>query len=478
MLEYLNKLDENETRLFEKYVKSPFFNSNKNLITLCEYLLSLYPDVNGKNSSKQMISQIVYNERKINDVKIRKLLSDYYKLFDKFMIQLHFEKEDVMNKVILLNTFRKRGMNKRFELDYREAVNSQKKSFSKDDEYYINEVNLLTEYYYYNHSKYKNEKADCLQAKSDSLDMRYLFSKLHTFHEMFENEGTRNRGRYFNRGFYDEIMTFIENNISLIKKEHPNVYIIYLVLKMNESFNDDHLNQLQSYLTLNQKKFPEGKMLYYYNYITSYFIKKINAGHNRYRKDLMDIYKKMYRDKLFLIDNIITDQEYNSVVNTALAQKEYKWADRFIEEYKNYLEPSSSGDIFNLAKAKLLFHIKKYDEIFEYLTKIDNKDPSYYMNSKFLLGRVYFETKNFESLDYIIYNLSQYNRNKKILSSEERKSILNFILFMVELAKIVLINPLEKELRKSSKAILRKKLKNADGFVPGRNWFNEKLDDI
>ena len=156
MIEYLNKFSSEEVLRFEKFVKSPFYNSNKNLLKLTDFLIALYPDINKKNSSKSVISSKVFNEKKINDVKIRKLMSDFNKVIDRFIMQIEFESDNVRNRILLLNSLRKRGMDKRFEYDFNEFSKSQKNLFSKDEDYYNNEVNLLSEYYSHNQSKYKN----------------------------------------------------------------------------------------------------------------------------------------------------------------------------------------------------------------------------------------------------------------------------------------------------------------------------------
>ncbi len=475
MIEYFNKLSPDEIVRFGKFLNSPFFNSNKSILILFDYLKSIYPDVKNENISKSVISSIVYNEKKLNDVKIRKLLSDFGILMDSFLIQIAEDERSPGRRVLLLNTLRERGMVKRFEKEYRELKKSLNSSFSKNESFYNEQVNLLSEFYNFNLINFKNTKAECLQLKSDLLDMKFLFSKLHTFYEMFDNEGSRNRGQYFNRTFYDELMEFTENNLSHIKDNHPNVFIIYHVLRMNETLNDNYLNTMLNYLKINNKKFNKVNLSYYYNYITSYYTTKINTGHIRYRKDLISVYMKMMKEELFLIDNIITDVEYNNVVNAALAEGEFEWVNRFIEHYRVYLENSFAEDIYNLAKAKYYFHTNNYEEIFKHLNQVDIKDPTYYINSKFLLGRVYYERRETERAIYILDNLLQYKRNKKILSAEQQKSILLYVKFMTELVKLSEISGIEKDRKKIIKAQLRKEMSNSDGLIPGLNWFYSKL---
>ncbi|MBK9334785.1 MAG: hypothetical protein IPM96_20895 [Ignavibacteria bacterium] len=475
MIEYFNMLKKEEVGRFEKYLNSPFFNSNKSILILFEYLKPLYPEIKKENISKSVISSVVYGEKKMNDVKIRKLLSDFGILMESFLIRSAEDESSPGSRVLLLNALRERGMVKRFEKEYRDLSKSQKSSFSKDESFYNDQVNMLSEYYNFNLVNFKNSEAECLQMKSDLLDMKFLFSKLHTFYEMLDNEGSRNRGQYFNRTFYDELMEFTENNLAHIKDSHPNVFIIYHVLRMNETLKDDYLNTILTYLKSKHRKFSKKSLSHFYNYITSYYTTKINAGHIRYRQDLISVYMKMMKEELFLIDNIITDAEFNSVVNTALAEGEYRWVNRFIEHYREYLGKSFADDIYNLAKAKYYFHMSNYEKIFAHLNQVDIKDPTYYINSKFLLGRVYYERGETERVHYILDNLIQYKRNKKILSAEQQKSIVLYIRFMTELIKLSDIPGIEKDTKKLIKTQLRKEMSNSDGLIPGLNWFRSKL---
>ena len=181
----------------------------------------------------------------------------------------------------------------------------------------------------------------------------------------------------------------------------------------------------------------------------------------------------MRKEKLFVIDNIITDFEFNNVVNTSLALKEYKWLESFVEEYKKYLVPNFAKDAYNLAKAKLMFGRKDYKNIFQYLNNVDYKDANYYAHSKFLLGRVYFDMENINGAKYIVANLKQYLRIKKSITAEQADTIKIFYYYLNELVKIYESKAASK---KSLKIILTKVLDNEKKLIPNKNWFYEKIN--
>lgn len=475
MLEYFKLLSEKELEEFEDFVFSPFFNKQRNNVKLFQFLKSLYPHIKNSDISKESLSLNVYGESKVNDVKIRKLVSEFSLLMERFFTQMEMEEDSIRNKILLLGSLRKKGFQKRFEMNYRAISNILKNVYSKDESFYLNKINLVNELFYFKFGDIRGELEIGLQDKSDNLDFFYAFTKLHCFNEMIHNEGAINKDKFFKKKFFKEIISLVENNKDEIYKNHPNLLIIYFVVNMFLTLDDKYLNGLVDYLKSKEKKFHKKYLKYYYHYVTQYFIKKTNMGHVEFRQKAFEMYKYMRDRRLFVIDNIITDFEYNNVVNICLSLREYSWVDSFIEENKKYLDPNFANDAYNLAKAKLLFHTKDYNNIFQYLNKIELRDTNYYAHSKFLLGKVYFDMNNVNSVKYIVDNLRQYIRIKKSISDEQSDIIKIFNHYMMELIKIKESNTSSK---KSLKLILKKELDNEVKLVSNKDWFYEKISKL
>ncbi len=182
----------------------------------------------------------------------------------------------------------------------------------------------------------------------------------------------------------------------------------------------------------------------------------------------------MFDKNLFLIDNEITDIVFNTVINLSLPLKEYKWIEKFIERYKNNLSPLYAKDAYNLAMAKLYFQKKDYDKVFSYLNNVEFKNPYYYINSKFILSRIYYDWKDYKSLPYIIDNLRQYIREKFPLAEEYKLAAKTFIKYFNNLIRITELNKKE---RKTELMVFKKQLKNEGKFIPNKNWFYEKIEE-
>lgn len=122
-----------------------------------------------------------------------------------------------------------------------------------------------------------------------------------------------------------------------------------------------------------------------------------------------------------------------------------------------------------------MYHQKNYDGVYEYLNKVEFKDPFYYFNSKFLLARVYYDTKNFLGVKYIIDNLKQYSRVNKTLKPDQKNVIKVFNKYMDELVRI---SEVKSQKVNSMKEVLRKQIENEKMLVTNINWFFEKIDKL
>ncbi len=475
MLDLIKELSRDELFHFRKFANSPYLNSNHHVAIVLEYFCSKYRGKSVEFPSKEFVFNKIFPGEKYNDSKFRKFTSDFAQAMEKFLIQREFDSDPVTNNVTLLKMLRLRGMKKRFEMEYKKILRSQSKRFSRDESYYRNQTDLLSEYYSLNYSFPDKKISKTLQEKSDNVDLGFIFSKLHCFNEMIDTNLRLNSPLKFRLTFFDDVMNYVEKNETEIKKKHPNVYIIYLRVRMVSTMDDKYFLRLKIFLQEKINKFTNEKLCYYYNYIVSYLWLKINSGQIKYREELFKLYNMMFEKNLFLIDNKISESEFTSVVNAVLPLKKFKWIETFIERYKDNFEGLSGKDTYLLAKAKLLFYKKDFEQMFKHLSAVEIKGPVFYFNSKALLARTYFDTGDYVAAKYIADNLRQYVKMNKAVNKNQLMQISVFNKYLVALLKI----------RNSTLddayadiALTKNQLDNEGEFVPNKLWFYEKLEEM
>ena len=207
MLEHLNKLSEKELLDFEKFIDSPYFNSVANVRKLFRYLKKFYPEISDEHTDNEHLFFLIYRKKRYDDVKMRKLRSNFRKVFEDFLFQTEMESENSGNRTLLLKALRRKNLTREFELALEEFKKDlySGKYFSKNDTYYFNRISLLSEEYYGSISKAKHNLSGLLQEKSDTADYLFAFQKLHTFHEMLVHQYEKSGEMNFNKTFFDSV---------------------------------------------------------------------------------------------------------------------------------------------------------------------------------------------------------------------------------------------------------------------------------
>lgn len=475
MLEHLNKLSEAELLNFEKFIDSPYFNTVENVRKLFRYLKQFYPEINDEHTDNEQLFFLIYNNKEYDDVKMRKLRSNFRKVFEDFLFQTEMELKNSENRALLLKALRRKDLTREFELaleEFKKDLNSGK-YFSKNDTYYFNRISLLSEEYYGSISKTKQDFSGLLQEKSDTADYLFAFQKLHTFHEMLIHQHEKGTEMNFNKTFFDSVFAFAEKNERSISASHPNLYIIYKVYQMYSKDDKKSIDKFIRYLRINESKFSKRQLAHYYRYLESFYWTKINEGHIEYRSEVFKIYRFMVETEIFVLDDFLLDIEFNNVVNASFPLGKFQWTEKFIEEHRKYLKSELANETYNLAKAKLLFYQRDFKRTLEHLNNIHFKDSHYFVNSKFLLARTMFEQKNYESIPFVLSSLSQYTRRGRFFLNLQQKKIVSV---SVNYFTLLLKNTVSKN--RTGLFVLKKQLLNEKKFVAGKEWFTAKIEKL
>ncbi|MFK7934519.1 MAG: hypothetical protein AB8G22_13495, partial [Saprospiraceae bacterium] len=99
ILEHFDKYEQNRCR---KYIISPYFNKNQALIDLYDVLIKNINSAKPKELTREMVWGKIHQDKKFDDVRCRKYLSDLLKLIENFLSQQIFESEDLQQAAYLI----------------------------------------------------------------------------------------------------------------------------------------------------------------------------------------------------------------------------------------------------------------------------------------------------------------------------------------------------------------------------------------
>lgn len=482
MLLHFNDLSDKEVSQFRKFIGSSYFNTYQTIIKLFVYLKTKYPEIASNDITPEKISFNVYGERRVNKVKIRKLISDFSDLFEKFLIQVEIEKDVTKRNLLLMKACRERKIEKRFRIAYNNFRKNSESTFSKNEEFYSNQSRIEMEYHYFIMNRDYRLIPKSLNDRTKSVNYQFLYEKLQNFYEIRACRLTFPVGFDIEKTFYQEIMLFVEQNYEEIKSFHPNIYLKYLCNKMFETYDDKYLNEFDAYCKKNIKRFDDELLSCYYIYSVSYHESRYSEKIGDYENSTKKLYE--FYDYFYVKNsppeyasnrNYMSISEYINVAGVGLSLKKFDWTHKFMEKNIKLVSPLYANDVYNFAKSRFYFLKGDYDKTLSHLKNISRSVPEYYYLSKFNQAIVYYELNDLNGIDYILKNLIQFCRENKKLLSDEKVRIKTFVQIMKELLKIKKSTSTDKN---SDALVLKNKIDIIGPILDSEGWFNKKLQEF
>ena len=138
ILQLFDGIDKKELKSINDFVNSPFYNKSKRLSDFFALIYKNYDVYKANGLSKKELAKKLYpgeSYSKKTDEKIRKLLSDFGKLLDTYLITVKFMGNNDRMSLALIKTLRERGAEDRFKKKLNDLTKKLEKVKYKDEKH-------------------------------------------------------------------------------------------------------------------------------------------------------------------------------------------------------------------------------------------------------------------------------------------------------------------------------------------------------
>ncbi|MEO6696056.1 MAG: hypothetical protein ABIY50_03940 [Ignavibacteria bacterium] len=471
LTELLLHLSATEFKRLGDFVRSPFHNKNTSAVLLYDLFFRVSNEKTLPGLKREDIHRELFGSKKYNDPKIRSLLSEFKKLVEKFLTLIELENQPGHLRNYLIKGFCERNMLKNFNSAAIEISNDLKSEFNKNSDYYFNrlsfehilaeqkgtniEVNLDAQYF----------------SLSDSIDYFFFATKLELANSLLSRKYHVLGNLKVNIKFIEEIIFFIKENISDIKRDNPIIYSEYLILMMMTSEGSDiYFHELQVFVLKNIRKYDIYELEQVYYPLINYGFNKVALGEHEYLFSIFKIYKTFERKGFYSEKKVFQDIDFISIIIIGLRLKKTAWVEMFYDSYKEKLKEEFKEDTTNLAKAMISYNKKHFDTAIGLLNKVNYSNSYYYLKSKETLIQIYYEQEQYETLQSLIDATKHYLKRRQGVLSIHYERYLKFLKCVNALLKARLKD-------KSEAGILLKEI-NAGNNSIAREWLLEKIKEL
>jgi hypothetical protein len=423
VISYLKTFSENDWKSFVSYAKSVYAASSSQAQVISYY-----------KSNKSRLNRPDWDRLKLLDsIKPRltahALSNVLVKL--KTAIDGYFVYSEVMNnefqsRNLLMQSYAKRGLKKDFfklKADMNNSINEA--PISLWDDFYKLQIEHLT--YFENMTNTVADSRKILEGTIFSINSFY--DKLASFYELelvnrevtIKENWSEENPKLKPHHSTDEISHICTQLISLKRNRDRKSYNFLLNILENE-----------------QSKFSKSIKYAILIHLTSYLNHQIKIGDLHLNKELLSLYKGGIDSGLLINNGRIPSRRFYNILNLACGSKAFDWAEDFVEQYAQLVDPSSEQETKILAKSEINFKKGNYDWVIDKLVTIKYRNFDHELKARWLLICSEFEL-NRDNIPFIedrVRSMNYYlKRNEKNMDVFAYEGVKNLCKFLVKLAK-------------------------------------------
>ncbi|MCB0724521.1 MAG: hypothetical protein KDC73_07425 [Ignavibacteriae bacterium] len=469
LIKVLRSFDSKEMKRFGEFISSPYFNRSRLAISLFESLERYYPEFKNRNLTIEKIFAKIFPKQKYDYHKINNVISDLYKLAEKFLAQMHFEKgEYYLERNVLMELRLKKlfGIYEQKMASYTKKLIERK---AKDEDYFYYLYELNDEYLWYATIKKPNTELNILQTEFDHF-LRYAVIRLLRFYNLMLHE--RNQNNYdYNLMMADEMIDFLDkhpfSDVSIIEIYKTTL----LLLKTKEKKYYDKLWKLK------EKHFKElntedARLMYIHLYDFAAYMVNFK-GEESYNKDMFAIYKEMLEEK-FITPQSFHYADFMNVIKIACRNKEFAYAKEVLSRFEPFFPENEKVNVSEFCHGTIKYCEGDLKQALEHFSKTNFQNFIFKVQVKILLLKIYYTLGMTEQVYQMVDTFKHYVAREKNLLQEHRDAYIDFLNCMVKLNKI------KSEPVKDHSFEMKKLIKEADNITYNpfliKSWLLEEVN--
>jgi len=449
LVELFRTFETKDFTLFEQYLHSPYFNTNEEVIALFKYIkakLKLKPQF----LHREVVYTAVFKKKKIDEKHLGYVMSFLLKQAENFIAQRLYDSDSFEVKYNTALAFLQRDLEKHYHYLMLKMENTEE--LSLENQYKISFLE------YNNFLKQNIRKFDSrLQNVSNKFDFHFIYVKLKYTCEILNIE--KSTGKKFQLQFIDEVVSFLENNNtdSFLIDIYFNIYRF-----LKNELQSDYYFLAKSIFLENHSRMSAEEKKEIMVHINNYCARKIRGGDDNFLEEMWDNYGFNLREKVLFEHGYLSEFSFKNHVTLGLRLRKYHDTETIIKQSSQMLHPEKRENALHFNLANLKFNEKKYDEALKILARVNFDDIFYNMDTKILMAKIYYETKEFEVLSSHLNTFQIFIKRNTIISDETKEGYLNFIEILIKIYK-----------KSKSQSLL--KMLNHNNRIEAKAWLQAQI---
>ena len=417
-----------EQELFADFVRSPYNNKRKKILLLLDIVENAFKIGASGAWDKAATHKLIFGNEQEDEFQINNLMSDLYKLLEKYLAWKQFEKHQDRKDVLVIENLLETSITE----NAGKIIKRKTQNESSSDAVSNYKLHQLADQYYFQRSR-KGDNTHLIKSQ-EALDIYYLSNQLKIWCELMNRSNILSL-QYDNNKFLTFIQ-FLEHNLSDYSDD-PSISIYYPILQWLKDPDDDiWYTGFREKLFLHITEFPENEAKDIVAYVQNYCVKRINQGRNEFLQEWFEIAQFMLPLNLLNDNKYISEWTYKNIITVGVRLQAFEWTENFIHSYYSKLAPEQRDNAYQYNLAVYYYEKQDFDHAMQLLNRVHFTDPNYYLDAKSILLKIYYDHQEFEALLSLKDTVKIYLLRDKQLSKGQRTLYKNLFNNTIKLYKL------------------------------------------
>ncbi|MCI5081706.1 MAG: hypothetical protein MRY78_08445, partial [Saprospiraceae bacterium] len=411
LLQAIASCTEEEMGRLEDFLQSPYFNKDKQVLSLFHLLKPFYPSFESAELTKFFLYQQLFPDEAYDDKRLRYLMSSLNKLIEQFFALQVSESNYFESQLNLLSNLSARQLDKAYAQISRRLEQELENSSTHSTDYYWRQMRWAEIREEHFERQRKRQFDESIADTAHYLDRYYFLHRLKLSCAMLDRQ-TIFRATYdlrLSEGWVEYLKEQQFFNESIIEL----YFTIFQALRFKEQ--ERYFGLLQSFLNENTQALPKEDLKNAYLFTINYCARKIREGKSKYTHQALDLYLKGIKEQVLVDNGELSPWTFTNVVKLLLRIRAFERAEHFIRQYAPSLPLRFRENALHYNLAELYYYTQRFGEAQLHLNQVAYSDLNYYLGARVMLAKIYHESGAEEPLLSLLAAFTIFlKRNKQI----------------------------------------------------------------
>lgn len=462
-------LSKEEAGEFAGFIESGAFSKNRQLNALVNTFLRMHKKK--VVLSRELIYEETFPGKKYNQQLFNNYVSELKKLLQKFLEIRWMESRPQLKQLALAESYLKMGLLSRYEKSNpTEKVQILIQS-TQDEMFYAFRLQSLKDEFLATQSK--KRRYDLLEPALFYFREYYFLETMRMYCELINRKNLRSQD--FSEADMHLFLQYF-HDFKKLNQISPLLELYFMVISFLKDIDDEfaydrYKELLVEHISSLPPKIARELSLFGQNQC----VKHINLSHEKYLKELFDLYNLMLNQNIIYDGPYMTQYTFKNYVTVALRLKAFDEAIQFVETSYLRLLPDQRSNALHYNLAAIYFEKNDFEKAMDELNQIQISDPVYYLDSRSILLKIYFEDADLDALNSLYHSVRAYLLRSRKFPKKQADLYRYLFLYTNKLAQLMLKKQfLGKKEFQIQLQLLEQKVKIAT--IANKTWLLGKIE--